>query len=327
MKKIKISLSNLLPDTKKNLETFKNSLVYLIITQILCKDIEITSNGNSDLHIFGPYNENTLFNKFLKKSRKQLTNLNIISFKNCEPPQNIKTKPIRIFYGHEMTMTEKKYDYAFTNHYGLCREKHCRISFWKELIDWSHIGIRQSKTKFIERFDNFYNIRDLMKPLGDTFLKKKKNICMIVSHLLAPRNMMYDIFRKNFTLDGYGPYFDKTIKNHNFSNFSKKSILSNYAFNLCPENDLVPGCYSEKIPEAFLAGSLPLGYADHNINLEFNKNAFVNLIDYVHNDFLEICELLKDDIFLKKFSDQPLLLKEPNLENEIRFIKKIIDRI
>jgi hypothetical protein len=326
MKKIKISLSNVFPDTKENLEVFKSGLVYLIITQVLGKDIQITSKGNSDLHFFGPYNEKTLFNRLLKKSSEKLKNLNIISFENSELLKN-KTKPISIFCGHEMTMAEKKYDYAITNHYGLFRKTNCRLPFWKELINWSHIGIRRSKNKFVERFGGFYNISDLMSPLGDSFLKRKKKICLITSHLLPPRNMIYDIFRKNFTLDGYGSYFDKTIKNHNLSEFSKKSILSNYAFNLCPENDLVPGCYSEKIPEAFLAGSLPLGYADHNINLEFNKNAFVNLIDYIADDFLGICELLKDDIFLKKFTYEPLLLKEPNLENEIKFIKKIIDSI
>jgi hypothetical protein len=326
IKKIKISLSNLDANPKKNFLVFKNTLIYAIIRHILCKKIEIVSKANSDLHIFGPYNENIFFNKIVKFTKRKIKKLSLFSFKK-KTLEKIDSKPIHIFYSHECRITEKNYDFAFTNHYGMPRETFCRIPFWKELIDWSHIGINREKTNFIKRFGEYYKITDLMKPLGESFLKKKKNICLFTSHLLPPRNSMYEIFSKNFIVDGYGAYFDYSIKNHNSSNFSKKNILSNYAFNLCPENHLYPGCYSEKILESFLGGSLPLGYADHNINLEFNKNAFVNLIDYTHDDYAEICELLKDDNFLKKFANQPLITEEPNLENETQFIKKIIDLI
>ena len=103
--------------------------------------------------------------------------------------------------------------------------------------------------------------------------------------------------------------------------------MTNYAFNLCPENSLFPGYYTEKVPEAFLCKTLPISWMDNNVKFDFNEKSFVNLLNYSKDNYLEIIHLLKDNSFLKKFVNEPLLLKEPNLENEISFVKKIINCI
>jgi hypothetical protein len=72
---------------------------------------------------------------------------------------------------------------------------------------------------------------------------------------------------------------------------------------------------------------LPISWADSNINYDFNENSFINLLNYSKNNYEEVCNLLKDDNFLKKYTDQPLLLKEPSLNNEINFISKIINTL
>ena len=100
-------------------------------------------------------------------------------------------------------------------------------------------------------------------------------------------------------------------------------ILKNYSFNLCPENALYPGYYTEKVPDAFLGKCLPLAWADNYINSDFNEKSFINLLNYSKSNYLEINSLLKDDSFLKKFTTEPLLLKEPNLTEETKFLKKI----
>ena len=46
---------------------------------------------------------------------------------------------------------------------------------------------------------------------------------------------------------------------------------------MCPENGLYPGYYTEKIPEAFYSGCLPITWADENIVADFNSRAFLNL--------------------------------------------------
>jgi hypothetical protein len=195
---------------------------------------------------------------------------------------------------------------------------------WKDNIDWSHEGIFREKSLSSQRFGSFYKLEDLLRPQGSNFLDKKGNFCIFTSHMIEPRNSIYDQFNKSFIIDGYGSYFDKKIKNHNFSNIVKKEIMRNYSFNLCPENSLYPGYYTEKIPESFLGKCLPISWVDQNVSIDFNPMAFINLLDYSKNNYQEICNLLKDDYFLKKFINEPLLLRSINLNNEMTFVTRIL---
>ena len=138
---------------------------------------------------------------------------------------------------------------------------------------------------------------------------------------------MYNIFSKDFIVDGYGAHFNKQIKHHNNEYPSKKEVLKNYAFNLCPENSLYPGYYTEKVPEAFLSKSLPISWMDNNVNIDFNEKSFINLLNYTKDNYSEIISLLKEDDFLKKFAEEPLIINEPHLTIETKFIKKILDCI
>jgi hypothetical protein len=219
------------------------------------------------------------------------------------------------------------YDFSITTRLGIEDDLHLRYPAWKDLIDWTNDGITRKPWKYIKRFDNFYQIQDLMSAQGDSFMKKERKICIVSSHLDEPRKSLYLNFSKNFSIDGHGPFFNKKIKNHYLNPTKKKDILKNYSFNLCPENSLYPGYYTEKVPEAFLSKCLPLTWADNNINLDFNEKSFVNLLNYSGDNYFEINNLLKDENFLKKFTMEPLLLKKPNLDEEIIFVKKISDSV
>ena len=151
-----------------------------------------------------------------------------------------------------------------------------------------------------------------------------KKFCFFASHLIEPRRSLLAQIGKFFTVDGYGPHFDKNLKTHNNEKFTKKNIMKDYAFNLCPENSLYPGYYTEKIPDAFFGKCLPVSWTDQNVDVDFNRNAFVNLLDYAKNNFIDICELLKDDSFLRKFTKEPLCFEKPNLLKEKEFIKSLL---
>jgi len=305
-------------------EFSKNSLFYHIIKDISKREIKIVPPHKSDLIFIGSY-ENYYKRNFLNFARDKLKIIDKI-YPNIDLCfLNRKMKPVRIFISFENRfLSNVKYDFSITQMYNIHDQTHLRFPIWKDLIDWSHSGIKRSPQKFIKRFDNYYNINKLMAPLGDKFMKKPRKICFFSSHLNEPRKSMYYFFSKYFSVDGYGPYFDKKIKNHNLSTFSKKTILKDYAFNLCPENSLYPGYYTEKVPEAFLSESLPLAWSDSGINKDFNARAFINLINY-HDDYFEICHLLQDEDYLKKFTYEPLLLAAPDLSKEYNFIKKILD--
>ena len=309
---------------------FKQTIFFNLIAKLARKRIEFVKPNECDLLFIGPYGEidykKKIYN-FLKKKSNLLTKLD--SYYNNFVINSLNKrvyKPLKIFYCTEyLPYNLLNADFYISSSLGVSNDRHLRLPNWKEHLDWTHEGIaRDNNVGNGLRFGFFPKIDDLLAPLGDAFLKRQKKMCLITSHLIEPRGSIYYHLLKHFTIDGYGPYFDKEIKHHNKSNFYKKDLLKNYAFNLCPENILYPGGYSEKIPDAFSAKCLPISWSDPNINLDFNKNAFINLLDYTKDNYYEICNLLKDENYLKKYSKEPLFLKKPNLHKEKIFAEKIL---
>lgn len=320
--------------------TVYNSIVISIIKRISNCEIIFSDPVDCDVLIIGPYNIATIYEKVFKYLKKQMPSL-----KSRKLIENYERKilfrkypPLTIFYSTENTRQDSiEADFKITQDLGITSENHLRIPVWKENIDWSHEGFfREKHIKLkgkiydyhnIIRFGEFYNIEKLLSPFSKNFLNKKKDFCIITSHMKEPRKSIYDLFNKNFSVDGYGPYFDRTIKDHNNSNFTKKEILLNYKFNICPQNSAYPGYFEERVPEAFLSDCLPITWADNNIDNDFNPEAFINLNNYIKSGYKEIIENLKDQNYLNRFADQPLLLKKPNLDNEIKFSKNILDKL
>jgi hypothetical protein len=318
MKKIKISfLFNY---------DMRNTVIFHLIKILSNKDIEIVAPSECDLLIFGPHDMFSIKRKFLNFVKRKIDKVDeffpYIDFYLL----NRKIKPLKLYHTVEnyYPSTNIKYDFATTPYLGITNENHLRFPGWKEYVDWSPLGISREASHLTKRFGSFYSIESLTLPQGTAFLNKEKKICLMTSHLNEPRKSIYENLSKHFIIDGYGPYFDKNIPNHNSSNFTKKDILEKYAFNLCPENNLYPGYYTEKIPEAFLGKCLPITWADNNISIDFNEKSFINLLNHVKDDYKEICNLLKEEFFLKKYTQQPLLFKKPSLDEEMKFINKII---
>lgn len=326
MRKIKISsLWNSTVD-------LNNSVIVSLIKILSKRDVEIVSTTESDILIFGPFESQSIFNylkrRFLNSLKKRIDKIDII-FPNIDFYMfGRKTKPIKIYLSWENYPFPKlKHDFSITSFLGINNENHLRFPLWKNLIDWSHLGVNRKLDPYAKRFDSYYKIDDLINPQGDAFMQKPRRACLISSHLTEPRKSLYLKFKEKLEIDGYGPVFDNKVKDHYSNPIKKKDILKNYAFNLCPENSLFPGYYTEKIPEAFLGKSLPITWAECNVYEDFNKKSFINLLEHTKDNFAEILELIKDDDFLKKFANEPLIIKKPNLDNEINFVKKILELI
>jgi len=100
--------------------------------------------------------------------------------------------------------------------------------------------------------------------------------------------------------------------------------MNQFAFNLCPENSMYPGYYTEKIPEAFMGDCLPLTWVDENVSIDFNTEAFINLAPMFKNGFEALRETLNSSFMLEKYSSQPLMIKLPQLNDHIKFIHEIV---
>lgn len=196
-----------------------------------------------------------------------------------------------------------------------------RLPFWMEFLDWSHEGVFGNINP---RFGRLISIDELLRPLGNSFLSRAKRAVLFSSHLRSPRSGIYRGLSAVMPVDGMGPNFDSSIIDHNHSNFTKEAVLKNYAFNLCPENGIYPGYYTEKIPEAFAAGSLPITWVDSNVRLDFNPQAFVNLEPYAYECYQTPLVKLVDPEYLNTFCDQSLLLAAPTLQPLKEFMLEIL---
>ena len=307
----------------------RSSVFLKLLTKFSKRNLEIASIENADILFIGPYDPMSIKRKSLNFIKKKFPNIDNL-FPNIDLYSLKKKSSIKIFYSAENQSSNPhiECDYYISPHLGIENQNHLRFPIWKDYVDWSTEQIfRKNNELNAIRFGSFYRIEDLMKPMGSEFLKKEKKVCFFTSHLTQPRKSMYEQFSTFLNVDGFGPYFDKKIKNHNLSKFKKNEVMKNYAFSLCPHNALYPGYYDEKIPDAFLSNCLPISWADQNIKYDFNPNSFVNLSDYMENNYADICELLKDSTFLKKFTKEPLIKNKPNLEKEIDFAEKILKNI
>ena len=307
----------------------RSTLVFKLIEKLTTANIKFTNLSEADLIFYGPYYNfyEINLNKFTRKFNK-LDRFNPNIFKFYDKPKK-NSKIIFLSFENSLKFKNIDADYYFTNLLGVTDKNHFRIPYWKNCAKWPEYDIffEENVNSAAHRYGDYYDINQMMQEQGTNFLNKNKKFCFFTSHMMYPRREIYNAFKESFNIDGYGSYFDKKIASHNSSIFKKKEILKNYSFNLCPHTFATPGLYGSDVSDAFLAGCLPVTWADKNIDYEFNKNSFINLIDYQNENYSEIINLLQDDIFLKSFAIEPLLKSKPNLEKEIAFVKNIIDSL
>tara|TARA_B100000242_G_C42902900_1_gene418731 strand:+ start:164 stop:478 length:315 start_codon:yes stop_codon:yes gene_type:complete len=102
--------------------------------------------------------------------------------------------------------------------------------------------------------------------------------------------------------------------------------MEDFTINYCPENEIFPGWYTEKIPDAFLGKNIPLTWADTNISNDFNNNCFINLNSFNSDELDNLFTELQSNEYLSKFLKEPLLIKNINLEKEIKFCETILKK-
>jgi hypothetical protein len=190
-----------------------------------------------------------------------------------------------------------------------------------EMIDWSHEGVVGNSNP---RYGKLLKLEKLLAPLGDQYLKRDQKAILITSHLREPKASCYAALEKLMPVDGMGPFFDCTIRDHNHSNFLKRDILEAYAYNLCPENGIYPGYITEKIPEAFSAGCLPISFIDESVKIDFNPKSFINLASVAKNNFSDLKNIFQSQLKMASFADEPLIVEQPSISSLQSFIHKLL---
>lgn len=193
-----------------------------------------------------------------------------------------------------------------------------RFPYWKWHLDY----LEYRNNIEYKRFGNLISIEGLMRPISATFtreqLRNRKNRAILFSkHLKEPRGTFFNLTNKIIGCDGIGDAFNNGNKN-----LGKLDILKTYKFNLCPENSLGDGYITEKIPEAFQSGCVPITWCKpSDLDLDFNKEAVINLFGLDLYDCTEVLkDLLNEGPLFRKVISTPLLKQKPCLSGLEKFI-------
>ena len=313
MKKIRITSQGLPSD-------YRHSLVPLIIAN-LGYQIEWVDSGSADLEIIGSFvNRQAKKMRWVPKPLRKMI-LPIVEGASIGMPSR-QYSPLRLFQtGENLRHDHVSADYVISHDLGVMSDRHFRFPYWMEMVDWSHEGLNGNCNP---RFGALLKLDQLEKPLGGQFLERESKAILLSSHLREPRASCMQALQRSVAVDGFGPHFDNNIKDHHHSGFLKKDLLASYAFNLCPENGLYPGYITEKIPEAFAAGCLPITWVDESISVDFNPAAMINLKPMMQDDFSVLADILSSEKKLAGFMDQRLLLRRPSIEPFRQFIARVL---
>jgi hypothetical protein len=250
-----------------------------------------------------------------------------ISRINCSIQSALSSRasaPIVIFQtGENLRHDFAPSDFSITFDLGISNPNHFRMPYWMEMIDWSAEGVTGNQNP---RFGRLLNLDRLCAPLGEDFLNRPHKAAIFASHLREPRGTLLEAVKKQIEVVEFGRSFNPQIKNHSESGLIKFDELQQFAFNLCPENGMHPGYYSEKIPEAFMAGCLPITWVDENVKVDFNPLAFINLAPMSANHFSELGEILHSRNILLGYAEQPLLPSKPSLQPLKNYLRDVIQK-
>lgn len=200
-----------------------------------------------------------------------------------------------------------------------------RFPYWMNYVDWPEL---ETKSPYI-RYGQKYALDQLQRSINQTFGRvseqefenTKLRAVIVASHLKGHRRSLYETCNTAIDCNLAGN-FNAPLS------VPKYDLLRQYHFNLCPENSLGQGYITEKIPEAFLAGTIPIAYCrPEDLAMDFNPKAVVNLYGLSSNEIVQTLRNLTNNYqAFDALRSQPLIIKRPSLRPLIEFISTASER-
>jgi hypothetical protein len=189
-----------------------------------------------------------------------------------------RNKVKKIFYtGENVRPNYNDCDYSLTFDFDTYSHKNIRLPLWLLQLDWFNK----------KNYGNPQFVIPLQEIAYNKWAQKQKTqFCSIVFNNPSPYRI--EIIQK---LSKYKPvhcYGRVTNNSIPYGEDTKCELISNYKFNICFENSIHPGYYTEKLIHAKISGCLPLYWADNNCEKDFNPNSFLNLYNFNSiNEFVD----------------------------------------
>ena len=216
------------------------------------------------------------------------------------------------FYKHRFSLSFDKNEWGGGNFY---------LPLWKSYLKWDGYSERMPNQKSDPSHSN-ESLMDITKLTNTRTLGniKTKFCALVASNPEATRTNLFLALNGIAKVDGYGKMFGQILKQ------SKFEILKDYKFCLCPENDYYPGYVTEKLFQAWYAGTVPIYMGSIPASEPINNKAFIhfnpeNNIEELVSQVTSINE--SREKYLSIY-EQPILTKEPSINEAILFLRSAI---
>ena len=280
----------------------KNELFLLkIIEKALNEEVKISGIKEADLVLLYNFSKHKFIfktlNRWIKSSDNDKNNFNLF----FGIPKNKKI----------LAVSHENLDSVYWNWFGQLLIKYnihrltswpeivdpggCQFPYWYDFIKYEEFSMPE---EYYSRFGEPLSAEKLVNPLRGDNGSRKDAVCVMAGHLRFPRNNVIENLKKIKPVDIYGSAGQKWEG-------SKFELLKQYKYCFCAENSLGYGYETEKVPEAWHAGCIPVGYfqtCPSNFNPEVLSIFFENE---------------------KNAYGKPLLYAKPSLNQIFSYIKKI----
>jgi hypothetical protein len=163
---------------------------------------------------------------------------------------------------------------------------------------------------------------DLLQPREVNFNSRKKFCVAFIGKAYPFRMHSLTALSKVSEVDVFGGVARNTRKT---SAKEKFEISQDYKFVYAFENDLYPGYVTEKAPEAWATGAVPLywGMDPHGY---LNPKAMINCADFSSLEtFVDhVQEVSKSKDLWESYASSPFLQKRPNLDEVKSLLKRVL---
>ena len=181
---------------------------------------------------------------------------------------------------------------------------------------------KPTETHQLTALGNVYNATRL-RGVGTS---NRKFCAWVVSNSSGDvRNHFYEELSKYKRVDSGGSYKN----NIGGSVDDKLGFLKDYKFSICFENSKTAGYISEKLSDAFEAGTIPIYYGDDTVLELLNNRSYIHVID--ENDFNEKIELIKkidqNDTLYEEMIREKIVIDDSRYPREVQKYKDFIYHI
>jgi len=289
------------------------------ILGVLCSYTVVSRIEPHDLLIRGPFSggstKRRLINRGLRWQKRLLGHLQPVTLHvSSENPfaenyQGFGQSGCDFGLGHEIRMGDARYQ---------------RMPHWWNYVDFSDQGV-PSPERWV-RLGEPLQQEQLIQPLRWN-RSGTQRAAFVASYLNDQRRYLWRQADRALPVDGFGRAFDGSIVDHTRSNFIKRELLRGYRFSLCPENAIAPGYYTEKIPESFACGAIPISYVDRHVEVDFDPRSFLNLYDYLPGGISDgLAEDLSSAQRLSELTQTPLLKVPIAIDLVVDFLRMVLEQ-